>query len=130
MDWSKPEKEIARRAFNSAYERECMAIAYNIREMADKINKPSDMWKIHHYLTEKRKDTDQKYDYRYTVLLSVFARLMCEGWIREEDLEGLSGDKLQDIRRATEFIVGVKDGRSGSLNPKICINPKKSHIEI
>ena len=107
MEWSKPEKEIARRAFNAAYERECMAIAHNIREMADKINKPSDVWKIHDYLTEKRKETDQKYDYRYTVLLSVFARLMCEGWIRAEDLEGLSGDKLQEIHRIVEFFAGI-----------------------
>lgn len=66
-----------------------MAIAQDVREMAAKINGPSDMWEIHDYLTEKREETDQKYNYRYSVLLFVFARLMYEGWIKEEDLEGL-----------------------------------------
>jgi hypothetical protein len=33
--------------------------------------------------------------------------LMCEGWIREKDLEGLSGDKLKEIRRISEFFAGV-----------------------
>jgi len=98
MEWSKQEKEIARWAFNVACERECMAIAINIRKMADGINEPSDLWKIHDYLTEKRKEVDQKYDYRYSILLSIFARLMCEGWISEEDLTGLSDDKLKEIR--------------------------------
>jgi hypothetical protein len=113
MEWSKPEKKIACRSFDAAYERECMAIAHNVREMADKINEPSDVWKIHDYLTEKRKETDQKYDYRYTGLLSIFARLMCEGWIREEDLEGLSGDKLQEIHRMRNLKPQFKTGEAG-----------------
>jgi hypothetical protein len=94
MEWSKPEKEIARRAYRAAYERECIAIAENVRKMAAAIKEPSDMWRIHDYLTEKRKETDEKYDYRYSVLLWVFGRLISEGWIREEDLAGLSEDKL------------------------------------
>jgi hypothetical protein len=103
MEWSKSEKKIARLAFGSAYERECMAIAHDVREMVAGINEPSDVWEIHDYLTEKRKEVDRKYDYRYSILLFVFARLICEEWIKEEDLEGLSGDKLQEIHRITEF---------------------------
>jgi hypothetical protein len=104
MEWSKQEKEIARRAFGVAYERECMAIAYNTIKTANEINKPTDLWKIHDYLTEKRKEMDQKYDYRYTKLLFFFARLMCEGWISEEDLIGLSDDKLQEIHRNADLM--------------------------
>ena len=33
-DWSKQEKEVARRAFSAAHERECMAIVHNVRKMA------------------------------------------------------------------------------------------------
>ena len=106
-EWSKQEKEIARQVLSAAYERECMAIAHNALKMTAEINEPPDIWKIHDYLTEKRKEADQKYDYRYSVLPFVFARLMYEGWIREEDLAGLSGDKLQEIRRTAEFIAGI-----------------------
>jgi hypothetical protein len=104
MEWSKQEKEIARWAFSVAYERECMATAINTRKMADGINGPSDLWQIHDYLTEKRKEMNQKYDYRYSILLLIFARLICEGWISEEDLMGLSDDKLKEIHRKAEFI--------------------------
>jgi hypothetical protein len=106
MEWSKQEKEIARRAFKAAYSRECMTIAQSVRKMASEINDPSGLWQLHDYLTEKRKETDEKYDYRYSVLLFVFARLMCEGWINQEDLAGISDQKLQEIRKAAEFISG------------------------
>lgn len=106
-EWSKQEKEIARWAFSAAYECECISIAHRALKMMAEINEPSDIWEIHDYLTEKRKETDQKYDFRYSVLLFVFARLICEGWVREEDLDGLSGKKLQEIRRIAELISGI-----------------------
>lgn len=102
-DWSKPEKEIARKAYRAAYNKETMAIAENVRKMAAEISDPSDLWKIHDYLSEKRKETDEKYDYRYSVLIIVFAKLVYEGWIQLEDLEGLSDAKLQKIRGYVEF---------------------------
>jgi hypothetical protein len=103
IEWSKQEKEIARHAYRTTYERECMSIALNTRKMVERINEPSDLWKIHDFLTKKREETDQKYDYRYSILLTLFARLVSEGWIKEEDLLGLSGDKLQEIHRIAEF---------------------------
>ncbi len=102
-EWSKPEKEIARKAYRAAYNKETMAIAENVRKMAAEIGDPSDLWKIHDYLSEKRKETDEKYDYRYSVLILVFAKLVYEGWVQLEDLEGLSDAKLQKIRGYVEF---------------------------
>ncbi len=106
-DWSKPEKEIARRAYRAAYERETAAIAENVRKMASEVSGPPDLWKIHDYLTEKRDETDRKYGYRYSVLLSLFGLLMSEGWVRLEDLAGLSDEKLQEIRRIADFYKGL-----------------------
>ena len=40
-----------------------------------------------------------KYDYRYSQLILVFSRLLREGRIREEQLAGLSEEKLSYIRR-------------------------------
>lgn len=59
---------------------------------------PADLWRIHDYLTEQRDRTGEKYDYRYSVLPFVFARLLKEGWRAEADLEGLSADKREIIR--------------------------------
>ncbi len=101
--WSKREKEIARRAFEAAYFRECMAAREVVRKMAAEIDDPTGLWQLSEYLTDKREEVDKKYDYRYSVLPLVFARLIREGWIKQEDLAGLSDDKLEQIREFAEF---------------------------
>ena len=101
--WSKREKTIARRAFEQAYARECAAIADEVRRRANSIAEPSDMWALHDLLSRKRRATDEKYDYRYSVLIFVFARLLSDGWLNEEELEGLGEDKLARIRLVLEL---------------------------
>lgn len=49
-------------------------------------------------MDEKREEINIKYDYRYSVLILVFARLLKEGWITVNDLEGLEEDKIDRIR--------------------------------
>jgi hypothetical protein len=106
-EWSKSEKEIARKAYRAAYNQECKAISENVRKMAAEIENSTDLWRLHTYLTEKRKETDEKYDYRYSVLRFVFARLLHEGWIKQEDLTGISEDKLQEIFASAKFYAEV-----------------------
>jgi hypothetical protein len=38
---------------------------------AKMIEQPSDLWELERYLTERRKEIDSRYDYRYSVLLNV-----------------------------------------------------------
>lgn len=54
---------------------------------------------IHDFLTEKRNEVDEKYDYRYSVLILVFARLLREGWIELDDLKGLDENKITKIKK-------------------------------
>lgn len=96
--WSKSEKTIARRAFEQAYERECSALTNEVRRLANGIADPDDIWKLHDFLTRQRKTIDEKYDFCYSVLLFVFARLIGEGWLKEAELVGLGEDKLNKIR--------------------------------
>jgi len=44
------------------------------------------------------------YNFRYSVLPAVFARLVREGRLKEGDLYGLGEDKLAVIRRAKEIL--------------------------
>ncbi len=99
MQWSKAEKLVARRAFDTAYRRECEAVAARVREMIGSMEEPDDLWAIHGYLSRRRRAVDRKYDYRYSVLIHVFATLVGEGWLTWEDLEGLEEEKLERIRR-------------------------------
>ncbi len=95
--WSKTEKSVARKAFDKAYRRECEVLAEKVRTMAAQISEPQDIWRIHDLLDEQRRCTDDKYDYRYSVLIFVFARLIREGWLSADDLAGLSQEKLDAI---------------------------------
>ncbi|MCI0389105.1 MAG: hypothetical protein MOB07_10135 [Acidobacteria bacterium] len=80
-EWSKSEKTIARRAFDLAYERESAGLADEVRRRAGRIASLDDVWEIHDFLRSKRKEFDGKYDFRYSELIFVFARLLIEGWL-------------------------------------------------
>lgn len=96
--WSPAEKKIAREAFDKAYQKECEVIIVKLKKMTAKTKKPDDIWRICDYLTEQRDRTDEKYDYRYSVLIFVFARLIKEGWLTEADLEGIGKDKVEKVQ--------------------------------
>jgi hypothetical protein len=59
---------------------------------------------LEHYLTQRRKEIDRKYDYRYSQLTQVFGRLLYEKRLREGELLGLREDKLKRIRSLAEFL--------------------------
>ena len=102
--WSKSEKAIARRAFDAALGRELHEVIQEAKRMANGIQKSSDLWDLEHYLTQRRKEIDRKYDYRYSQLTQVFGRLLYEKRLREEELRGLREDKLKPIRSFAKFL--------------------------
>ena len=103
LKWSPREKLAARRAFNLAFCRELDAVIREAKERAARIAGPSELWELEGWLTQLRRQIDRKYDYRYSVLPLVFAALLHEGCLREEDLDGLGQDKLNYIRRAASL---------------------------
>jgi len=102
--WSKSEKAIARTAFDAALGRELHEVIQRAKQMASEIGQSSDLWDLEHYLTERRKEIDRKYDYRYSQLTQVFGRLLHEKRLREEELHGLREDKLKPIRSFAKFL--------------------------
>jgi hypothetical protein len=103
VKWAPAEKQIARRMFDKAYQREIDAITEGVKERAQKIHDSRDLWKLHDFLSKKRKETDQKYDYRYSMLAIVFGRLIREGLLSIDELRGLSEEKLAHIRQIASF---------------------------
>ena len=101
--WSKSEKAIARTAFEAALKREFHQVIQEAKQKASQIKEPEDLWDLEHYLTERRKEIDRKYDYRYSQLTQVFGRLLHEGRLSEEELRGLRDDKLKSIRSFAEL---------------------------
>src|SRR6266481_8067500 len=102
--WSRSEKVIARTAFDAALGRELHEVIQQAKKMASQIQQSSDLWDLEHYLTERRKEIDRKYDYRSSQLTHVFGRLLQEGRLSEEELRGLREDKLESIRSFAKFL--------------------------
>ena len=102
--WSKSEKAIARTAFDAALGRELHEVIQEAKRMANQIRQSSDLWDLEHYLTQRRKGIDRKYDYRYSQLTDVLGRLLYENRLSEEDLRGLREDKMESIRSFAKFL--------------------------
>jgi hypothetical protein len=95
--WSSAEKKVARKAFDAAFRRQCAAITEKAERMLTTSSPPYGIWKLHDYLSRERRKVDKRYDYRYSVLISVFAELLRDGWLTKPDLSGLSEDKIEQI---------------------------------
>lgn len=97
--WSQAEKTVARRAFEQSLKREFEKLIVETKRRAGEIEQIDDVWSLAEYVFDRRREIDSRYDYRYSVLPSVFADLVKEGRLRESDLAGLDDDKLAEIRR-------------------------------
>lgn len=96
-EWSNIEKTVAKAAFETAYEREIAALIEEVRAQASAIAELDDMWRLHDFLSARRHDIDGKYDYSYSALIFIFARLVKEGWLQLDELKGLQTDKLSKV---------------------------------
>ena len=102
--WSRSEKALARKAFDAALGRELHEVIQEAKKMASQIQQSSDLWDLEHYLTERRKEINRKYDYRYSQLTHVFGKLLYEKRLREDELRGLQENKLNSIRSVAQFL--------------------------
>ncbi len=102
--WSKSEKAIARTAFGAALKRELQDVTLKTKQMANQIKEPADVWELEHYLTERRKEIDRKYDFRSSRLTDVLGRLLYENRLAEGDLRGLREEKMKSIRSFAKFL--------------------------
>jgi hypothetical protein len=79
-----------------------------------------DLRDLEHYLTQRRKEIDRKYDYRYSQLTQVFGKLLYDVRLGEEDLRGLREDKLRSIRSFAKFLAEMDAGLTWILSAIAC----------
>lgn len=96
--WTQEQKRAARKAFETALDRECRAIRARVVQMLEREHDPREVFRIHEYLTEQRRVVNRKYDYRYSVLIHVFATLLREGWLKEDELSGIGDEKARKVK--------------------------------
>ena len=61
------------------------------------------MWNLADAMKTKRHEFEQKYAYRYSVLVTVLARLLAERRISTDDLTKLDEDKVAAIVSRADF---------------------------
>lgn len=103
LEWSPAEKKIARAAFDAALEAALAKVMAEFKSRAAAVATPSEMWEIENYLREQRREIDETFDYRYSRLPLVFARLVREGHLDESRLAGLAEEKREIIRSFPSF---------------------------
>src|SRR5439155_3290186 len=102
--WSRSEKALARKAFDAALGRELHEVIQEAQKRASQIQQSSELWDLEHYLTQRRKEIDRKYDSRGSRLTEVLGRLLYENRLREEELRGLREDKMKPIRSCAKIL--------------------------
>jgi hypothetical protein len=101
LKWSHAEKTVARKAFDKALGEELEALIREAKGRVARIKEPPDLWDLERWLIERRREIDGRYDYRYSILPLVFACLLRDGNLTEDDLNGLEQEKLDLISRAS-----------------------------
>jgi hypothetical protein len=103
LKWSPSEKKVARRAFDTALEAALAKVMGEFKRKANAASTPSEMWEIEDYLRQQWREIDETFDYRYSQLPLVFARLNREGHLNESLLSGLSDERREIIRSFLAF---------------------------
>jgi Photoprotection regulator fluorescence recovery protein len=103
IKWTNSEKKLAREVFESALQKELAEIIAEFKRRASTVSEPDDLWSLLKRTDRKREEIDQKYDFRYSQLLRVFGNLLHEQRISENELHGLSDEKLAIILRIADL---------------------------
>lgn len=103
VEWSNAEREIAHKALETAFQRESDMMVSLIREQSGKISCLDDLWKLHDFLSARRHDIDGKYDDSQSMFVFVFARLIKEGWLTLDELDGLDRAKVSKVSLMTRM---------------------------
>lgn len=93
--WTKSQKRHANELFELARDREYAALIEEINSLH--ISSPDEVWILRERLNKKAREMDRKYDYRYSQLIWVFAQLLREGYLTEDELRVLGEEKMNAI---------------------------------
>ena len=99
LNWTASEKKIARRAFQTALDRELAALIEESKKRMNQVSTSEGLWEFEQWLSERRREIDKTYYFRYSILPTVFAKLLHRRTLSEVELAGLSSEKIELIQR-------------------------------
>lgn len=72
---------------------------HEAKQRAARITEVSELWELEEWLGKRRRQINNTFDYRYSVLPNVFAELILKKRLALEDLRGIAPEKLKYIER-------------------------------
>jgi len=97
LKWTQAEKKAARGLFDVALGREMTDYIARFKASAAAIETPDALWALLREAEQKRRELDERYDFRYSVLVFVLAGLLRRGLIDEAELAALGEGKAHLI---------------------------------
>ena len=107
MTFSKKEKLLSKALFEKANELDYNRLITKIN--TTKIQTSQDIWQLREMLNDAAKEFDNRYDYRYSVVLENFITFILDELISLDDLEFLSDDKYRYVERIVKNINRIKN---------------------
>ncbi|MEO8278394.1 MAG: hypothetical protein ABI564_01810 [Ideonella sp.] len=96
-------KEVREPRIRKAIISELNELVQSFKADAAKITNADELWTLVDSMRNKRHEFEGKYEYRYSILITVFARLVAEQRISSDDLDKPDEDKLAAITAGAEF---------------------------
>src|SRR2546428_144392 len=81
-------KKASAKVKRAMHERKGQAIVREVKAMLQNARDWHVIWDVEDCLRARRREIDQKYDYRYSVLMMLFSRLYIEGWLNGRRSDG------------------------------------------
>jgi hypothetical protein len=101
--WTEAEQDVARQAFNQAYQRAVDQLVVAVQARAAALSSADTLWQLHDFLSIERHTMEGRFDFRLDGILFVFASLVKDSLLELDELGGLDAEKLAKISAMARF---------------------------
>jgi len=101
--WTEAEQDVARLAFNRAYQRAVDQLVSAVQGRAAALSSADTLWQLHDFLSIERHTMEGRFDFRLDGILFVFASRVKDSLLEIDELGGLDAEKLAKITAMSRF---------------------------
>ena len=101
--WSLAEQDVARQAFEQAYQRTVERLIADLKHKASALSSAETVWQLHDFLSIERHTIEGRFSFASEGILFVIASFVKDDLLKLDELEGLTAEKLAKIAAMSRF---------------------------
>jgi len=101
--WSESEQDVAKQAFEQAYQRTIERLIADLQEKTKNLNSADAIWQLHDFLSIERHTIEGRFSFRAEGILFVFASFVKDDLLQIDELAGLDAEKLAKVSAMSRF---------------------------